>query len=162
MDNKISTFINLEEKLTQLNIKLSGDFCILPENIEDAKSSMDFIFTETAIPIKKFLKQNGVEVNMLENPNSNYRQRKSIDFYAPLIFIGYSLLSDNSSLVSVGLNILSNYITDYFKETFGEKKVRIEIVVETTPKKSYKSITYEGSVKGINELNNIIKTLKDE
>ena len=47
MDNKISDFINLNDKLDYLNIKLTSDFCILPENIETANSAAEFIFTHT-------------------------------------------------------------------------------------------------------------------
>jgi hypothetical protein len=162
MDSKISDFINLDYKLNQLNIKLTGDFCILPENIEIANSPDEFIFTETATPIKKYLRQNGVNIQVIDNENSSYRQRKSVDFYAPLLFIGYTVFSENSAIVSVGLNVLSNYVTDFFKGTFGDKKVKMEIVVETSPKKTYKSIIYEGSVDGMKELSNVIKSLRNE
>lgn len=159
MDNKISEFINLNDKLDSLNIKLTSDFCILPENIETANSAAEFIFTETTTPIKKYLRQNGVNIQVIEDENSSYRQRKSVDFYAPLLFIGYTVFSENSAIASVGLNVLSNYITDIFKGTFGDKNVKIEIIVETSPKMTYKSITYEGNVDGIKGLSNVIQSL---
>jgi len=162
MDSKISDFINIDEKLKLLNIDLTGDFCILPENIKEVTSSNDFIFSESTTSLKKYLRQNGVDIKVIENQNSTFRQRKSVDFYAPLFFIGYTVFSENSALVSIGLNVLSNYISDFFKGSFGEKKVKIEIIVETTPKKTYKSITYEGNVDGIKELSNVIKSLKNE
>ena len=162
MENKITEFINLKERLEELKITPENEFYILPENIEIAKSSDDLIFTETTTDIKKYLNQNGVEIKVLQNGNLKLRQRKSIDFYAPLIFVGFTMLSENSTLLTVGINVLSNYVTDYFKGTFGSKNVKLEIIVETKPKKEYKSINYEGNVDGLKELPKIIKSLKNE
>lgn len=72
------------------------------------------------------------------------------------------MLSENSTLLSVGINVLSNYVTDYFKGTFGSQNVKLEIIVETKPKKVYKSINYEGNLDGLKDLPKIIKSLKDE
>lgn len=67
------------------------------------------------------------------------------------------MLSENSTVVSIALNVLSNYLTDFFKGSFSEKKVKIEIYVEERKDVKFKKITYEGGVEGIKELENIIK-----
>lgn len=162
MNDYITDFINLDEKLIELKFVTENDFYILPENIETANSSEDLVFTETTTEIKKYLNQNGVEIQILQEGSLKLRQRKSVDFYAPLIFVGFSMLSENSTLLSIAINVLSNYVTDYFKGTFGSKNVKLEIIVETKPKKEYKSINYEGNVDGLKDLPKIIKSLKGE
>lgn len=160
MEHKITEFINIRERIESLNNNFNSDFCILPENIESATSVDEFIFTDNATTVKKVFHNNNVSIDILQNSNSAFRQRCSIDWYAPMIFIGYSLLSENSNLITVGLNVLSNYITDFFKGSFGRKNVKIEIVVESSPKKEYKCISYEGSPEGLKDLEKVIKALK--
>jgi hypothetical protein len=162
MTQKISDYINLNQRLDDLDVKIESEFCILPENIASAKSKNDFVFTETALDIKKFLKLNNVEIELLPGNGLKLRQRKSIDFFLPIIFIGYSILTQNESLIATGLEILSKHIINQFKGTFGEKKVKLDIVIETKPKKEYKTINYEGSVEGLKEIPEIIKSLKNE
>jgi len=160
MEHKVTDFINLRERFENIDNNFHSEFCIVPENIESAKSVDEFIFADNAITIRKVFQKNNVSIDMLQNDNTAFRQRCSIDWYAPMIFIGYSLLSDNSNLVSVGLSVLSNYITDFFKGSFGRKNVKIEIVVESTPKKEFKCISYEGSPEGLKELEMVIKAIK--
>jgi hypothetical protein len=52
------------------------------------------------------------------------------------------------------LSVLANYFTDFLKGKKGEKKVKIEIVVENG--KTHKKITYEGDGKGLAELVEIV------
>lgn len=162
MESQITDFINLDKKLSDLHLSITNDFCILPENIEDANSADEFVFTDTTVQVKKYLRKNGVDIAVIKNGENIYRQRRSVDFYAPLLFIGYTVFSDNPTIASMGLNVLSNYITDFFKGSFLDKKVKIEIIVEVQPKKKYKSIKYEGSVEGLSGLSDVIKSLSNE
>jgi len=132
----------------------------LPENLEEAESKSEFVYTDNALTVKKLFRKNNIQSDTLEKENLHFRQRRSIDWYAPTIYIGFSLLTENSTLVSIALNVLSNYITDFFKGTFGEKKVKLDIVVEVTPKTTYKRISYEGNAEGLKNLDKIIKSLK--
>ncbi|MCM8570292.1 hypothetical protein NE848_12945 [Gramella jeungdoensis] len=161
-NNKVSEFLNLDKRLTELDLKLDADFCILPENIETADKKTDLIFTESTTSVNKYLKQKNVNIEVLTNGSLQLRQRKSIDFYAPLIFVGFTLLQENSNILSVGINVLSDYISDYFKGSFGEKKVKLELIVETKKNEEYKSLNYEGSVEGLKEVPKIVKSMKNE
>lgn len=161
MEQEIKDFIDLNKRLEDLGITLKEGLYILPENIETAENKNEFVFTETTTDIKKYLTQNDVNISVIQEGSLTIRQRKSVDFYAPLLFISFSVLSENSTLITVGINVLSNYITDYFKGTFGSKNVKLEVIVETKAKKEYKSINYEGNIEGLKELTKIIKSLND-
>ena len=139
MQPTLSNFINLDKKFLELQINNNNAICILPENIEDVQSLSEFVYTENAVTLRKLFKKNNVAIEMLDNTEV-FRQRRSVDWYAPTLFISFSLLTENSTLISVALNILSNYVTNFFKGTFGKKNVKFDIVVETSPKKTYKKI----------------------
>jgi hypothetical protein len=161
MNPVIEDYINLEQRLAELDCQYPASFCFLPENIQDAASAADFVFPDTVVTAKKLFRQHNIPEDVLCQNDLAYRKRHSIDWYAPAIFISYTILSDNSALVSIGFNVLSNYITDYFKGTFGSKTVKIEIVVETSPKRKYKKIQYEGTEEGLKNLPEIIKSLQE-
>ena len=160
MTENIEEYINLTHRFKELKCPEPGSYCFLPENIADAKSIKEFIYTDNTQTIRKLFKLNNLPEDRLESTAASYRQRRSIDWYSPALFIGFTLWSQNSDLISVGLNVLSDYITDFFKGSFGKKNVKIDIIVETTPKKTYKKISYEGSAEGLKNLPEIINSLK--
>ena len=129
----------------------------MPENLEEAKSKEEFIFSDSLSDIEKIFKENNVSFSQLGGFSDQYRIRKNADWWGPSLFFGASILSENSNVVSIALNVLSNYLTDFFKGSFSDKKVKIEIYVEERKDVKFKKITYEGGVEGIKELEKIIK-----
>ncbi|GET22138.1 hypothetical protein [Prolixibacter denitrificans] len=160
MKHEITDYINLNNRLKELNIDKSISLSILPENIISANSEDDFVFTDTALEIKKYLNHHDIEIELLKSTDLKLKQRRAIDFFAPIVFIGYSILTENYPIVKTVIDLLSKQISDYYKGTFGKKNVKIEIVVETTPKSEYKSINYEGDIEGLKTIPEIIKSLK--
>lgn len=161
MEQIIEKYINLNDRLTELECITTNSICFLPENIVDAKSVSEFIYIDSTQTVKKLFKKNNISVETLDSNPTRFRQKRSSDWFAPTLFIGFSLLSDNSTMVSLALNVISNYLTDFFKGNFGEKKVKMEIIIETFPKKTYKRLIYEGNTEGLKNLEVIIKSLKE-
>jgi hypothetical protein len=58
--------------------------------------------------------------------------------------------------VSLALNVLGNYATDFFKGTNPTPNIKLNIVVEKK-NKTCKSISYEGPVDGLKDLRNIVR-----
>ncbi|PQJ08965.1 hypothetical protein CJD36_021385 [Flavipsychrobacter stenotrophus] len=152
-------YINLDNRFKDLNCIEPSTFCFLPENIEDAKSMDEFIYTDNALVLRKLFKANNLPEERLHDNISKTRQRRSADWYGPTLFIGYSLWTQNPNMVSIGLSVIANYVTDFFKGSFGEKKIKLEIVIETTPKKIYKKLTYEGDAQGLKNIEDLIKKM---
>jgi hypothetical protein len=150
--------IEINEKLTELNLALPSGLTFFPENFEAAKTSDDFVFTESIIDITKVFKSKSIEINQLGGDANKLRSRKNADWYAPAIFFSLHLITENPTIVSISLNVLSNYITDFFKGSFGEKKVKLDIYVEKKGKKKIKKISYNGSIEGLKELEKIINS----
>jgi len=152
----------------EFGFNLSKKIIFVPENIEVTKNKDEFIFTDTLTDLNKILKNENTVFEILGGENKLQRSRKNADLYLPAIFISYAVLSENPNLVSIGLNIISNFATDFFKRNFVSKqndvnKVNIDIFAETTEtkstKKTVKKITYNGDIEGLKELPKIIKSL---
>jgi hypothetical protein len=152
--------IDITHKLYELSLELPNGLTFLPENLETANSVDHFVFTASVVDVQKLFKQNGVDIPALNRDTELYRIRKNADIYLPAILFTYSLISQNPTIVSISLNVLSNYIYDVLKSSFGVKTANIELYVETKKKGRFKKITYKGGAEGFKELAEIIKALK--
>jgi hypothetical protein len=142
------------------DFQIPDGLSFLPENFDTATNTEDFIFTDTLSEVRKIFKASEIPFELLNVKKPKLRTRKNADWLGPTLFISFSLLFQNSALVSITLNVLSNYLTDFFKGTIGKKNVKFEIVVETKKNVETKRITYEGSIEGIAELYPIIDSFK--
>jgi len=152
--------IDIDQKLNELNISLSGGLTFMPEHIEKIKSRDDLVFAESLTQLRKLFKANGVEFATLGFDDSRFRARKSAELFLPGLFISLSLLSENPTVISVALSVLANYVTEFFKGKVGAKNASIEIYIEKTNEKKVTQISYNGDAEGIKNLENIIKNLK--
>lgn len=159
MTDSIQDYVELKNRVETLNCVLPATMCFLPENIDNAATQADFIFPEETQTISKLFKANNLPEEKLTLQPARYRQRRSIDWFAPTIFVGYSLWTQNPEIMSVALNVLSNYITDFFKGSFGEKKMKLDIVVETHENTTFKKIRYEGTPEGLKHLKDMFKNI---
>jgi hypothetical protein len=158
MNTTIEEF-DISETLKKLNLELPIGLAFIPENIEKVGAVSDFIFPEPLTQINKVFRINNIDVAILGDNASNLRSRKSADLYLPSIYIGISLLTQNSAVVSVALSVLANYVTDFFKGSFSSKTVSLDIYVETKGNKKVKKINYKGSADGLKNLEDLIKKL---
>lgn len=160
MSYKIESFENFYVRIKDLNCKLPETLSFLPENFSEANSPTDFIYSDTVNDVIKIFRTNEIMASVLDETNPRFRTRKNNDWLGPGIFIGFSLLTENSYLVTMALNVLSNYLTDLFKGSIQSRSVKFELVIETRKNVEFKKITYDGGVEGIIELVEIIKSLK--
>ena len=133
----------------------------LPENLNEAQNSSDFIYSEVTTDIRKVFKKENLVIDYLTDEKPILRARKSADWFGPTIFIGFSILSQNSNLINVSLDLFSSYLYDFFKGSTSNKKVKFNLVIENKKNKEFKSISYEGPIDGIKELEEVIKGLKN-
>jgi hypothetical protein len=159
MEYKIEE-LDISNKLIELGITLPEKIAFFPENLDIANTKSDFIFTDSLLDLKKiFHQENDISIETLGQDTELYRSRKSSDIYLPAMFLGLSLISENSTLVSVSLNVLSNYVYDFCKGTVGNKTAHIDLYIETKEKGKIKKISYKGNVEGLKDLEKIIKEM---
>ncbi|MFT3910286.1 MAG: hypothetical protein QM737_12725 [Ferruginibacter sp.] len=160
MDYKIEE-LDIANRFDELELTFPDSLTFFPENFDTANSKEDFVFTDSMSDLRKiFLQDNGITIPVLGVDTELYRSRKSADIYLPAIFFGLSQISENSTFVSVSLNVLSNYIYDLCKGSSGKKTAHVDLYIETEKKGKLKKLSYNGSVEGLKELEKIIKAMK--
>lgn len=146
--------------LNQFDFNSNQTLFFIPENFSDEVRSSEYIYSESTSDVKKVFKTENLIIKYLTTDTPLLRARKSADWYGPILFISYSVLSENPTIIGISLNLISSYLYDYFKGTIVDtKKVKFEIVIETKKNKILQKVKYEGTVEGIKELTEVIKSL---
>lgn len=144
-------------KIEQTDLKLIDsdhfpNLMIFPEIIEDGQN----IYASSTVSFFKFAR-NFININFIKNPDIVIEQR-SIDWFGPTLLFTTAALTQNPELVSISINVLSNYISDFFK---GQKEPNIKLnVMIQKSKAEYTKINYEGPKEGLIEIENLIAKLK--
>ncbi|HTL06642.1 MAG TPA: hypothetical protein VL307_00250, partial [Chitinophagaceae bacterium] len=142
MDYKIEE-VKILDKLEELGLALPSGLTFFPENLEVVTNKKDFIFTDSLLDVNKIFSKNNISIATLGGDSDLYRSRKNADIYLPAIFFSLSLISENSSIISISLNVLSNYISDFLKGSFGKNRSHLDFYVEKE-KGKVKKISYNG------------------
>lgn len=128
------------------------DLMIVPELIEDEQS----IYSSSSISFYKYAK-NQIHLSYIRKPDIVLEQR-SIDWFGPTLLITTSALTQNPELISITLNVISNYITDFFKGR-NEPNIKISLLIQQS-KTQFKKLDYEGDREGLKEVEKLIRQLK--
>ncbi len=163
MVTKVLDYINVKERCIKLGYNIPTELAILPINFDTASSKDELVHEDTASTIRKLWRKAGIVETKIEKEGDKipYEQRKSLELAIPTVFVGFSLLSQNPGLIAIALNIISNYVTDFFKGIVGEKRVKFDIIVEQNENHKSKIIHYEGDPEGLNKLLQVIEELKE-
>lgn len=150
----------IEDSLKKLDLPLPEKLSFFPENFLTAEKKDEFIFTDNLIELNKHFKLNQLELSILGGDTELYRSRKNADIYLPAIFISLSVIAENPTVISVSINVLSNYVYDALKGTIGKKKAHVEFYIETKEKGKVKKLNYKGDAEGLKDLEKVIKAMK--
>ena len=157
-----SEYVDVKAQALKLGCDAPTSLALLPINFDTANSKDELVHEDTVLTIRKLWRQAGITETKLEKEGEKfpYEQRKSFEWVAPIIFVSASLASQNPDLVSVALNVISTYLTDYFKGIVSDKTVKFDIVIEQNKQSKSKRIHYEGSLEGLDELTQVLKEIK--
>ncbi|WP_146002781.1 hypothetical protein [Telmatospirillum siberiense] len=159
----IEEYICVKDRASALGVVVPHNIAVLPENFATATSSNEFWQQSEADTVRKIFRKNNIPVdNIFEIDKTPYIQNNGIEWICPTLFITSGIISENSYMVSLALNVLSNYITDLFRGVPGDKKVKFNIVLEKKKNKLCKRISYEGDIEGLSELSKIIMKTYNE
>ena len=159
----ISDYIDVSKKIADLGCRYPQGMALLPINFESATSRGEFLQASESATIKKLLRAQAVPLDDIVDRSERppYIKNKSHEWVAPIIFVSASMYAQNQMLVSVALNVLGNYATDFFKGTHATHDVNLNIVVEKK-NKTYKKISYKGPVEGLKDLSQVIQEATDD
>lgn len=129
-----------------------SELIIIPDLTKEEQN----IYSSDIISFYKYAK-NQVNLNYAKKPNLFLEQR-SADWFGPTLLFTTAALTQNSELISITLNIISNYLTDYFK---GHKEPKIKISFITQQSKTqFTKLDYEGDKEGLKEFEKILDQFK--
>ncbi|MGC8691295.1 hypothetical protein [Caldisericum sp.] len=162
---QIKDYIDVNKKARDLGCNRPLSLTLLPRNFETATSKGELIHEGNAPTIRVLLRQNEISETKLEKEGEKFpcvQEKSFVEWIAPAIFISADLLQENSIIVSVIINIISNYLTDWLRGIpINSRKVRLSIVLETK-NGNFKKVEYEGPQDGLKELPEVIKRVSDE
>jgi hypothetical protein len=160
---KITDYVDVSKKMADLGCRCPERMALLPINFESATSIAELLQASEAATIKKLLLAEALPIDDILDRSQRppYVKNKWHEWVAPILFVSASLYSQNPTLVSVALNILGNYATDFFKGSHGVHEVRLNIVVGKK-NKTYKRIAYQGPIEGLKDLPEVIREVADE
>jgi hypothetical protein len=111
---------NMEEDINISEIKnnefrlpaIDNNLHLLPRNWNSDKIA-DYEYSENIITVKKLLINNNLSVTIDGfSTDSSLISNRNFEWMGPIIFVSYSLFTQNEHIISITLNIISNYLTD--------------------------------------------------
>lgn len=149
---------DVSEKMTELGcvLPVSG-LALLPYNFDSAASVSELRHASETSTVRKLLLHARLPLGDIARPGERppYVKNKSSDLVLPTLFFSASFLSQNSALVTVALNVVSNYVYESLRHLRSGRVVKVAIVVEDKGK--YRRISYEGTEEGLNALPDSIR-----
>ena len=134
MPIKVSKYdINVKERALELGCNVPTGLALLPRNFETAKSKDELEYEGDVDTIRTLWRNAHIEETRIEKEGDKfpYIQYKSFWMWvSPTIFISASLLSQNPYLITLALNVIANYLTDFFKGSVGLKEVKLHFLKE--------------------------------
>lgn len=164
MGVKIEEYVDIPKHAKKFGFKQPVKIAILPQNFESAKSSDELYYESETATVRKLWKEAKLQEERLEREEDHfpYIRKRTFEWLGPTIFIGSMLLANEPNTISLALNVISNYLTDFFRGSFQKPKIKFAIIVEKTNERKYQKINYEGDIKGIESLFDQIKKIANE
>jgi hypothetical protein len=159
MSVQVHDYISVAGKAAELGCNVPTGLALLPRNFADAKTKKDLIHDSFTATVRVLLRQANILETRLEKQEERFPESvtEAFEWIGPIIFVGYSLYSQNPHVIDIALGVISNYLSDWFKGIpRNNRGVRLDIVVETKSK-TCKRIHYDGNVEGLKQLPEIIR-----
>jgi hypothetical protein len=160
----VTEYANVGKKIVDLGCRCPDRMALLPVNFESATSITELLQASEAATVRKLFLAAGLPLDEIVDRSLRppYLKKKSFEWVAPILFVSAALYSQNPDLVSLALNIMGNYATEFLKGTGGTRSVKVDIVVEKRRNETYKRISYQGPPAGLKDLSGVIREVVNE
>ncbi|NGM88746.1 hypothetical protein G5B35_15680 [Parapusillimonas sp. SGNA-6] len=152
----------VSDKLKNFGISVPRGLAILPKNLATAATISDLRQHVESDTVRTLLKANKLAYTEIfdEDDQPPYLQQYGFEWFGPTLFISAGLLSQNPSVLSVALGLITNYLYDLFK---GTKNGRASLtVIFQRIDGSCKEVHYSGPPDGLSKVAKIIKDLGEQ
>lgn len=161
MPIEIIDYADVRAHAAELGCNVPTGIALLPRNFRTAQNKAELMHESSSLTVRTLWRRAGIAETPIEPEGERFPTiiEDAFSWAGPTIFIAASVLFQNPQIVSVTLNIVSNYLTDFFKGTRGSQNVKLSIVVEQELGRQYKEIRYEGDKGGLEELAKIVEKI---
>lgn len=140
---KIEKFIDVQNKIKELNLDVSSPLIVLPRNFEDVKSieDIDYTLEDTVVVHKMFKLDYKSKLLVYTKDKSKFSEAEIL---TTILFIA------NTYLLPIILNIIANRLDSCLRN----KKFNLRLVFDSNSERN--SILFEGNVSDLKEAENSI------
>lgn len=153
----ITDYCDVRTRALELGLNEPKDFALLPRNFDSAPTRDNLLQESTVQTVRILFRENNIHENRVEP--GGYRipcvQENEFALVLPALFVGGLILSQNPHLLSLALNVIANYATDFFKGLPGRNKVVLDVIVEDKARKRSKKIHYDGGIEGLKDISEV-------
>lgn len=159
MSTEVRDYISVSAKLAQWGINPPAGFAILPYNLAEALSITELRQHAESETVKKLLRTNNIVYSELFDTDSQpaYLQQYGFEWFGPTLFFTAAALSQNPTLLSASLGIITNYLYDLFKGV-KDGTASLDVIIEK-PDGSCKHVNYKGPPEGLASVADILREL---
>jgi hypothetical protein len=160
---EVSEYLDVHKRVLELDCNFPTGIAILPSNFADAKTKGELYNASDASTVRALWKQAGVVESRLEKEGDRFPSLhlNAAEWYGPAIFVGAQLWNQNPAAVTIALNVISNYLTDWLKGVRGKKDASLDIVVQKTKSGKFVVVKYNGTAEGMKTLPAILREVAD-
>lgn len=158
MTTSIHPFSDVHVQAKTLGCQDPQMYALLPRGFEFATSKDELLQEGNADTVRTLLRNAKLTETPLEAPGERFPSIQENDFtwVGPTLFVSASLLSENPIFVNIALNIVSTYLTDFFKGIAGSRSVTFDVVLEKTRTKKCVRIHYDGTAEDFAQFANTV------
>ncbi|MFM4929413.1 hypothetical protein [Aeromonas dhakensis] len=160
MSIDVSDYDSVYEKLRALGASVPNGLVILPNNLSTANSIEELHQPVETDTVKTLLRINDITYfDVLDGiAQPPYLQQYGNEWFGPTLFITASYLTQNPTVLSITLGLITNYLYDLFKNS-NDVTASLDVIYEKADGTS-KKVHYKGSHKGLPQIVEIIKELE--
>lgn len=164
MTVKITEYVNVRQRLSELGCNDPDGFALLPLHFETIDSIDKFCYPSEAATVKTIFRSQNLplsEIFCSEN-RPPYVQNNAFEWLAPTIFVSASLIANHLEYLDSFIKNLAQYLTDYVRGHMGDKKVKLNVVLEDEKTGTCRRVEYNGSIEGLEKISEIVKSLNND
>jgi len=152
---------DLATHLDRLTLPIPAGLALLPPNVESAGASEDLLDESTAATIRSLWRDEGIQDDLVSESRRSV-VKKDATLFLPTVVIGAAVMAQDPAAVTLALNIVGNYISEFFYGTFGKRRVKLEVVAVRKGRTTAKRVRYDGDPTGLPSVAEIVKALTDD
>ncbi|MHB1414028.1 MAG: hypothetical protein ACYC1C_02155 [Chloroflexota bacterium] len=156
-----TAFSDVRRRATELSCVPPDGIAILPRNFESAKSREELLNESSSPTVRVLWRQVGVAETRIDGGGARFgeiSEKSFTEWVGPTIFIAAAAVTQDPSLVSLALNVMADYLVDFFKGVpLTKRRAKLDVVVEQSASKKCVKIHYEGEPEAIRDLPDVIK-----